>query len=143
MISKALLPSLFVASLSCLLWACQGSTRDTGATKVKYKTQVMKPESRVYNVYIPASLHGITEVDVYPRVEGIIREVNFTDGIEVKKGQTLFVIDQTEHKHNVMNAQANLAAAKEDLLKAQITEIENRNDGIQALINLYTALGGF
>lgn len=85
---------------------------------------------------IPASLHGMTEVEVYPQVSGIIREVTFKEGVKVSRGQTLFVIDQTEHKLNVMNAQANLAAAKEDLLKAQITEIENRNDGIQALINL-------
>lgn len=92
---------------------------------------------------IPASLHGMTEVEVYPQVSGIIREVTFKEGVKVSRGQTLFVIDQTEHKLNVMNAQANLAAAQEDLLKAQITEIENRNDGIQAPINLYTALGGF
>ena len=41
------------------------------------------------------------------------------------------------------NTYLEVLTAQEDLLKAQITEIENRNDGIQALINLYTALGGF
>lgn len=61
---------------------------------------------------IPASLHGMTEVEVYPQVSGIIREVTFKEGVKVSRGQTLFVIDQTEHKLNVMNAQANLAAAK-------------------------------
>ena len=54
----------------------------------------------------------MSEVEVYPQVSGIIREVNFKDGIKVTKGQTLFVIDQTEHKLRVQNAQANLAAAK-------------------------------
>ena len=137
MISKALLPSLFVASLSCLLWACQGSSRDTGATKVKYKTQVMKPESRVYNVYIPASLHGITEVDVYPRVEGIIREVNFTDGIEVKKGQTLFVIDPTEYKLEVQNARANLAAAKAQMQTTKLRYESNRRLAERKVVSDY------
>ena len=33
--------------------------------------------------------------------------------------------------------------AQEDLLTAQITEVQNHYEGIQALINLYTALGGF
>lgn len=33
--------------------------------------------------------------------------------------------------------------AQEDLLTAQITEVQNINDGIHAMINLYTALGGF
>ena len=93
------------------LASCGGSKKNDKA-QVKYETQVVKPESRVYNLYIPASLHGITEVEVHPRVSGIIRQVNFTDGIKVTRGQTLFVIDETEHKLNVMNAEANLAAAK-------------------------------
>lgn len=137
MISRTLLPRLIVATLSCLLWACQGSTRDAEATKVKYKTQVMKPESRVYNVYIPASLHGITEVDVYPRVEGIIREVNFTDGIEVKKGQTLFVIDPTEYKLEVQNARANLAAAKAQMQTTKLRYESNRRLAERKVVSDY------
>ena len=103
---------VFFVSVCCvLLSSCGGSKKDEKA-QVKYETQVMKPESRVYNLYIPATLHGITEVEVYPRVSGIIRKVNFTDGIKVSRGQVLFVIDETEHQLNVMNAEANLAAAK-------------------------------
>jgi outer membrane protein TolC len=33
--------------------------------------------------------------------------------------------------------------AQESLLSAQITQVENYHETIQALINLYTALGGF
>ena len=33
--------------------------------------------------------------------------------------------------------------AQESLLSAQLSQVENQNDMIQALINLYTALGGF
>ena len=94
-----------------MLVACGNSKKD-GKIQVKYETQVMEPESRVYNLYIPASLHGINEVEVYPQVSGIIRQVNFTEGIKVSRGQTLFVIDQTEHKLKVLNSEANLAAAK-------------------------------
>lgn len=95
-----------------MLTACGGSSQKDEKEQVKYEIQVMKPESRVYNLYIPAALHGVSEVEVFPQVSGIIREVNFKDGIMVTKGQTLFVIDQTEHKLQVQNAQANLAAAK-------------------------------
>ena len=86
---------LAVLCLAIALSACGGSSRKDKRVLVKYETQVMKPESRVYNLYIPASLHGVSEVEVYPQVSGIIREVNFKDGIRVTKGQTLFVIDQT------------------------------------------------
>ena len=102
---------LIVVMWGMVMAACGGSKKNEQA-QVKYETQVMKPESRVYNLYIPASLHGMTEVEVYPQVSGIIRQVTFKEGVKVSRGQTLFVIDQTEHKLNVMNAQANLAAAK-------------------------------
>ena len=41
------------------------------------------------------------------------------------------------------NTYLEVLTAQEDLLSTQITEVQNRNDGIQSLINLYTALGGF
>ena len=44
---------------------------------------------------------------------------------------------------NGTNTYLEVLTAQEDLLSAQLTEVENRYDGIQALINLYTALGGF
>ena len=115
-------------SVFCImaLASCDGSKKNRQA-QVKYETQVMKPESRVYNLYIPASLHGITEVEVYPQVSGIIRQVNFTDGIKVTRGQTLFVIDQTEHKLDVMNAEANLAAAKAQMETSKLQYESNKH----------------
>jgi outer membrane protein TolC len=41
------------------------------------------------------------------------------------------------------NTYVEVLKAQEDLLTAQITEAQNHYEGIQALINLYTALGGF
>lgn len=95
---------------SFLLASC-GAKKDD-AQQVKYETKVVKSDTLTYNVFIPAALHGVQEVEVYPQAEGIIRKVNFSDGVKVSRGQTLFVIDQTEAKLQVQNAQANLAAAR-------------------------------
>lgn len=70
-----------------MLTACGGSSQKDEKEQVKYEIQVMKPESRVYNLYIPAALHGVSEVEVFPQVSGIIREVNFKDGIMVPRGK--------------------------------------------------------
>ena len=48
-----------------------------------------------------------------------------------------------ELMNNGTNTYVEVLKAQEDLLTAQLTEVQNRYDGIQALINLYTALGGF
>ena len=49
----------------------------------------------------------------------------------------------SELMKNGTNTYVEVLKAQEDLLKAQITEVQNHFEGIQALINLYTALGGF
>ena len=48
-----------------------------------------------------------------------------------------------ELMNNGTNTYVEVLKAQEDLLTAQITEVQNHFEGIQALINLYTALGGF
>ncbi len=120
----------------CMLAACGGGKKKDG-TQVKYETQIMKPETRVYNLYIPAALHGITEVEVYPQVSGIIRKVNFTDGIRVSKGQTLFVIDQTEHKLQVQNAKANLAAARAQMETTKLQYETNKKLAAKKVVSDY------
>lgn len=128
---------LAVLCMAVALVACGGNSRKDRGVQVKYETQVMKPESRVYNLYIPASLHGVSEVEVYPQVSGIIREVNFKDGIRVTKGQTLFVIDQTEHKLRVQNAQANLAAARAQMETTRLQYETNQKLAEKRIVSDY------
>src|SRR5690348_6533365 len=41
---------------------------------------------------------AIQDVQVMPRVSGVIQQVGFREGVEVGKGQVLFVIDQAPFK---------------------------------------------
>lgn len=52
-------------------------------------------------------------------------------------------VGTSELMKNGTNTYVEVLKAQEDLLTAQITEVENHYEGIQAFINLYTALGGF
>lgn len=119
---KTIFP-IFVFAASLLLVAC-GAKKDQ-TPQVKYETKIVKSDTLTYNVFIPASLHGVQEVDVYPQAQGIIRKVNFTEGVKVSRGQVLFVIDQTEAKLLVQNAQANLAAARAQMETTKL-EYESR-----------------
>lgn len=119
---KTIFP-IFVFAASLLLVAC-GAKKDQ-TPQVKYETKIVKSDTLTYNVFIPASLHGVQEVDVYPQAQGIIRKVNFTEGVKVSRGQVLFVIDQTEAKLQVQNAQANLAAARAQMETTKL-EYESR-----------------
>jgi multidrug efflux system membrane fusion protein len=58
-------------------------------------------------------------VDLVARVEGFLTEIKYTDGAFVKKGDTLFVIEQTMYKAKVKEAQAELDSAKAALVQAE------------------------
>ncbi len=58
-------------------------------------------------------------VDLVARVEGFLTDIKYTDGALVKKGDTLFVIEQTMYKAKVKEAQAQLDAAKAALVQAE------------------------
>ncbi|OFX06493.1 MAG: hypothetical protein A3D94_12110 [Alphaproteobacteria bacterium RIFCSPHIGHO2_12_FULL_66_14] len=58
-------------------------------------------------------------VDLVARVEGFLTEIKYTDGAFVKKGDTLFVIEQTMYKAKVKEAQAELDGAKAALVQAE------------------------
>lgn len=128
---------LVVVCLSVAFTACGGNSKRSEKDSIKYEIRKVQPESRVYNIYIPATLHGLSEVEVYPQVSGIIREVNFKDGYKVTKGQALFVIDQTEHKLRVQNAQANLAAAKAQMETTKLQYETNQKLAAKKIVSDY------
>ena len=113
-----------------------GSKKDK-TSQVKYETRIVKADTLTYNVFIPAALHGVHEVEVYPQVEGIIRRVNFTDGVKVSQGQVLFVIDQTEAKLQVQNAQANLAAARAQMETTKLRYESNKQLASKKIVSQY------
>lgn len=50
-------------------------------------------------------------VQVSSQVAGVVQQINFQDNQPVKKGQVLFVLDQSKYKLAVEQAKANLASA--------------------------------
>jgi membrane fusion protein (multidrug efflux system) len=54
---------------------------------------------------------GVREVEVRPRVTGILLRWNFTEGASVKAGQSLFTIDPAPFRAAVARADAELASA--------------------------------
>ena len=68
-----------------------------------------------------ASIRGRQDIAIYPQVAGTISELCVTEGQQVSKGQTLFIIDQVPYKAALQTAEANVAAAKASVATAQLT----------------------
>lgn len=61
-------------------------------------------------------------VTISARVKGFLKEILFTEGSEVKKGELLFVIDEQPYKVALAQAKAMLAEAKSGLEKAKTSK---------------------
>ena len=83
-----------------------------------------------------------SEVYKYKRAIETAEEKSSHIGIRVNALQEAFAAT-TELMNNGSTTYLEVLTAQESLLSAQLTQVENQNDMIQALINLYTALGGF
>ena len=62
---------------------------------------------------------AIQDVQVMPRVSGVVQQVGFREGVEVGRGQILFLIDQAPFKAALAQAQADEAKAQAALANAQ------------------------
>jgi len=68
-----------------------------------------------------ASIKGQLDISVYPQVSGFITKVCVTEGQKVKKGQSLFIIDQTSYKAALKTAMANVSAARASVSTAELS----------------------
>ncbi len=73
-----------------------------------------------------ARTDAIPTVEVRARIPGVLEQVLFKEGTEVKQGQTLFVIQRDEYAAALESARAQLAKAQADLTRARDTSIVDR-----------------
>ena len=79
---------------------------DTGS----YKTMTVKTDSIVLQSLYSARIEGRQDVEIYPQVSGTLQRLCVQEGDRVKKGQTLFIIDQVPYQAALNTAEANLRA---------------------------------
>jgi membrane fusion protein (multidrug efflux system) len=66
-----------------------------------------------------AQIAGVREVEVRPRVSGILLKWNYTEGARVAAGQSLFTIDPAPFRAALARAEAQLASAQANLESAR------------------------
>lgn len=120
---------------TCVMVSC--GKKQATMPQTKYETKVLQPENRIYNMTFPASLEGTNEAKVYPQVGGVIKSKNFTSGVLVHKGQTLFLIDPTEYRLSVQSAEAQLSVAKAKLETTKLQYESNQELYAKKVISDY------
>ncbi len=105
--------------LSCaLLPGCKQAPQTVHTSSFASETIEAK-DIKISEKY-PASIEGRQDISIFPQVAGTISEVCVTEGQKVKKGQSLFIIDQVPFKAALQMAQANVEAAQAGVATAQL-----------------------
>lgn len=107
-----------------------------------YATKIIETENVTLSQDYSATIRGQQDIEIFPQVSGTITRVCVTEGEEVRRGQTLFVIDQVPFEAALKMADANVEAAEAAVATAQLTADSKRklfDRGVVSEFELLTA----
>jgi len=86
---------------------------------VPVNLQTVKAQTVLYYDKYPATTQALSQVNLFPEVQGYITGIFFKDGAHVKKGQELYEIDKRLFQANYDQAVANLKVAHGTTVQAK------------------------
>ena len=119
---------LLVAAMAVTLASCgggkSGGKPDFGDNEYAVRT-IQAQEADIQTTY-PATIKGMQDVEIRPKVSGFITKLCVKEGQAVKAGQLLFVIDNVTYSAAVRQAKAAVNSAKAQLSTAKLTYNNNQ-----------------
>ena len=106
-------------------------------TQSSFETMTVKKSDIELPYKFSARMKGKNDVTVMPQVSGQLMKIAVTEGQQVKKGQTLFVIDSRNAQLELEAAQANLQAALAQENSAKLEYESNKNLFEKKIVSSY------
>lgn len=106
-------------------------------TKSSFETMTVKKTDIELPYKFSARMKGQNDVTITPQVSGQLMSINVSEGQQVKRGQTLFVIDQRNAQLELEAAQANLQAALAQENSAKLEFESNKNLFDKKIVSRY------
>ena len=106
-------------------------------TQSSFETMTVKKSDIELPYKFSAKMKGKNDVTVTPQVSGQLMKIAVTEGQQVKKGQTLFVIDSRNAQLELQAAQANLQAALAQENSAKLEYESNKNLFDKKIVSSY------
>ena len=131
--------SRVLKSCAVLLLAAGMATCGVDIPKEKqssFETMTVQKSDLEVPVKFSAKMKGQADVTIMPQVSGQLMKICVTEGQQVGKGQTLFVIDSRNAQHELESARANLQAANANL-QAAISQANSAKLEYESNKNLY------
>jgi membrane fusion protein (multidrug efflux system) len=106
-------------------------------TQSSFETMTVKKSDIELPYKFSARMKGQNDVTVTPQVSGQLMKICVAEGQQVKKGQTLFIIDQRNAQLELEAAQANLQAALAQENSAKLEYESNKNLFDKKIVSSY------
>ena len=110
-----------------LLTSCNQGTKTAPNEETLYETLEVTLSDRTLSTGYSAAISGVQTVEIRPQVSGMITDILIEEGESVRKGQVLFIIDQTPYKAAYEIAVANVKSAEAALSTAELILKSNRD----------------
>lgn len=112
---------LLVAGAATMLMACGGGGGRPNFGDNEYPVETVTIQNTDLQTTYPATITGIQDVEIRPKVSGFLTEIRVKEGQTVSTGQLLFVIDNKTYQAQVRQAQASVTTAKSQVNTAKLT----------------------
>lgn len=116
---RALSPLVAAVALAVSLAGCKPENKFQPPPPPEISVAVPVQQAVTPYEELTGNTVAFATVDLVARVEGFLISQNYVDGSIVKKGDLLFMIEQTMYKAKVKEAQAQLDGAKASLVQAE------------------------
>ncbi len=80
--------------------------------------EVMQADVPIYQKFV-GQVYGYSDIPIRARVTGFLESIHFQEGLRVKKGQLLYIIDPEPLQAQVATQESHLAEARTDLAKSK------------------------
>ncbi len=119
---KILNLNVWLVAFTCLFIATSCKNKPAEVNRQTYATKKVEGKTdKTITTSYSASIEGMQDIDIYPKVSGYIVKLNVSEGQTVRKGQVLFVIDQVPYQTALATAVANVKDAEANLATAELT----------------------
>lgn len=126
-----------IVGCTMCLASCKQAT-DASGMKPSYATMKVEATDKELSTSYSATIRGRQDIDIYPQVSGTIEKLCVTEGQKVRRGQSLFIIDQVPYKAALKTAVANVEAARAALATAALTYNSNKELYAQKVVSEFS-----
>jgi membrane fusion protein (multidrug efflux system) len=103
---------LMISAAALLFASCGGGGGRPTFGDNEFPVATAGTSSTTMQTTYPASVKGVQDVQISPKVQGFITQINVKEGQTVSAGQVLFVIDNVTYQAQVRQAQASVNTAQ-------------------------------